>query len=85
MFFHIMCLVLSKLTISKVGKAEFGGIAKLICMAKVQNFFEISPDLPFTEFDFYELYRQTFATSELGKIRKRLPLGEMAEVQQHPG
>lgn len=52
---------------------------KLICMAKVQNFSEISPDLPFTEFDFYELYRRTFATSELGKIRKRLPLGEMAE------
>ena len=48
-------------------------------MAKVQNFSGISPDLPFTEFDFYELYRQTFATSELGKIRKRLPLGEMAE------
>lgn len=48
-------------------------------MAKVQNFSGISPDLPFTEFDFYELYRQTFATSELGKIRKRLPLREMAE------
>lgn len=48
-------------------------------MAKVQNFSGISPDLPFTEFDFYELYRRTFATSELGKIRKRLPLGEMAE------
>ena len=48
-------------------------------MAKVQNFSEISPDLPFTEFDFYELYRRTFETSELGKIRKRLPLGEMAE------
>ena len=48
-------------------------------MAKVQNFSGISPDLPFTEFDFYELYRRTFETSELGKIRKRLPLGEMAE------
>ena len=52
---------------------------KLICMAKVQNFSGISPDLPFTEFDFYELYRRTFETSELGKIRKRLPLREMAE------
>lgn len=52
---------------------------KLICMAKVQNFSEISPDLPFTEFDFYELYRRTFETSGLGKIRKRLPLREMAE------
>ena len=53
---------------------------KLICMAKVQNFSGISPDLPFTEFDFYELYRRTFATSELGKIRKRLSLREMAAV-----
>lgn len=25
------------------------------------------------------MYRRTFETSELGKIRKRLPLGEMAE------
>ena len=48
-------------------------------MANVQNFSGISPDLPFTEFDFYELYRRTFETSELGKIRKRLPLHEMAE------
>ena len=52
---------------------------KLICMVKVQNFSGISPDLPFTEFDFYELYRRTFATGEPGKIRERLPLGEMAE------
>ena len=45
---------------------------KLICMAKVQNFAEISPNLPFTEFDFYELYRQTFEHSELGRIRQKL-------------
>ena len=48
-------------------------------MAKVQNFSGISPNLPFTEFDFYDLYRKTFENSELGKIRKRLPLREMAE------
>ena len=48
-------------------------------MAKVQNFAGISPDLPFTEFDFYELYRQTFKHSELGRIRQKLPLHEMAE------
>ena len=52
---------------------------KLICMAKVQNLSGISPDLPFTEFDFYDLYRQTFEHSELGRIKKKLPLGEMAE------
>lgn len=48
-------------------------------MAKVRNFPGISPDLPFTEFDFYDLYRQTFEHSELGRIKKKLPLGEMAE------
>ena len=48
-------------------------------MAKVQNFAGISPNLPFTEYDFYDLYRQTFENSELGKIKATLPLREMAE------
>ena len=48
-------------------------------MAKVQNFSGITPDLPFTEYDFYDLYRQTFEKSELGRIRRKLPLHEMAE------
>ena len=48
-------------------------------MAKVQNFSEISPNLPFTEFDFYNLYRQTFDQSKLGRIKHKLPLHEMAE------
>ena len=52
---------------------------KLICMAKVQNFSGITPDLPFTEYDFYDLYRQTFEKSELGRIRRKLPLHDMAE------
>ena len=48
-------------------------------MVKVQNISEISPNLPITEFDFYDLYRKTFEHSELGKIRKKLPLREMAK------
>ena len=48
-------------------------------MAKVQNFSGITPDLPFTEYDFYDLYRQTFEKSELGRIGRKLPLHEMAE------
>jgi len=48
-------------------------------MAKVQNFAGISPNLPFTEYNFYDLYRQTFENSELGKIKANLPLREMAE------
>ena len=47
-------------------------------MSKVQNFAGISQSLPFTEFDFYELYRRTFENTELGRMRKILPLHEMA-------
>lgn len=52
---------------------------KLICMTKVQKLAEIAPNLPFSEFNFYDLYRQTFEQSELGKIKKLLPLHEMAK------
>ena len=48
-------------------------------MSKVQNFAEKAPNIPFTEFDFYELYRTTFENSELGRIKKLLPLRKMAE------
>ncbi|MCQ2564209.1 MAG: transposase [Mogibacterium sp.] len=48
-------------------------------MAKVQNFAEITPNLPFSEFNFYDLYRSTFENSELGRIKRLLPLNEMAE------
>lgn len=36
--------------------------------------------MPFTEFDFYESYRQTFEKTELGRMRKLLPLRQMAET-----
>ena len=48
-------------------------------MAKVQNFSGITPDLPFTEYDFYDLNRKTFENSELGRIKQKLPLQEMVE------
>ena len=48
-------------------------------MTKVQNFAEIAPNIPFSEFDFYELYRKTFENTELGRIKKLLPLHKMAE------
>ncbi len=51
----------------------------LICMAKVQNFSGITPDLPFTEYDFYDIYKRIFENSELGRIKQKLPLQEMAE------
>lgn len=47
-------------------------------MSKVRNFAEITPNLPFTEYDFYALYRVTFENTELGRMKKVLPLHEMA-------
>lgn len=48
-------------------------------MSKVQNLAEMSLNLPFTEFDFYDLYRATFERRGLGRIKRLLPLREMAE------
>ena len=47
-------------------------------MAKVQHFSGISKRIPFEGFDFYVLFRVTFETSELGRMKRLLPLHEMA-------
>ena len=48
-------------------------------MSKVRNFSEIAPNIAFPEFNFYELYYSTFEKSELGRIKKVLPLCETVE------
>ena len=60
-------------------KVHFGGIEHKVTMSKIQNFAEITPNLPFSEFNFYNLYRETFEKSELGRMKKILPLHEKAE------
>ena len=60
-------------------QAEYGGIAERQVMAKVQQLAEITPNLPLTEYDFYEFFRTTFETSELGKMKRLLPLRKMAD------
>jgi len=47
-------------------------------MTKVQNFSAISQNIPFTEFDFYDVFRMTFGNTELGRMKRMLPLHEMA-------
>ena len=51
-------------------------------MSKVRNFSEIAPNIAFPEFNFYELYYSTFEKIELGRIKKLLPLREMAEIER---
>jgi len=46
---------------------------------KLQKISDIRPTLGFTEFDFIEKYRASFATSELGRIYQKLPLKELAK------
>ena len=57
-------------------------------MAKVQHFSGISKRIPFEGFDFYDLFRVTFENSELGRMKRLLPLHEMAVnfglVGNHP-
>ena len=47
-------------------------------MAKVQHISGISKRIPFEGFDFYDLFRITFENSELGRMKRLLPLHEMA-------
>lgn len=47
-------------------------------MAKVQKISDLSPNIPFTEFNFYYFYNKSFDNSKLGRIKKLLPLHEMA-------
>ena len=42
-------------------------------MAKVRNLSDTQQQIAFTEHDFYQLYVETFKTSELGRIKSLLP------------
>ena len=47
-------------------------------MVKIQKISEIEPCLGFTEFDMLKKYRQSFATSELGRFHSQFPFSELA-------
>ena len=51
-------------------------------MVKIQKISEIEPSLGFTEFDILKKYRQSFATSELGRLHSLFPFSELAR-QMH--
>ena len=56
-------------------KSERNEVENLI--AKIRNLFDTQQLIAFTEFDFYQLYVETFKSSELGRIKFLLPLREM--------
>ena len=56
-----------------------GGNRKINLHTESTKFSEISPNIAFPEFNFYELYHSTFEKRELGRIKKLLSLREMAE------
>ena len=45
---------------------------------KIQKISDITPTLPFTEFNILQAYRDSFVKSELGRIHSQLPLKELA-------
>lgn len=47
-------------------------------MAKVQHISGITKRIPFEDLDFYDLFRITFENSELGRMKRLLPLHDMA-------
>ena len=49
------------------------------CRRKAKIGGKITPNLPFTEYNFYEEFRGSFEKTELGRMKKILPLREMAE------
>ena len=51
-------------------------------MVKIQKISEIEPCLGFTEFDMLKKYRQSFVTSELGRLHSLFPFSELAR-QMH--
>ena len=48
-------------------------------MVKIQKISEIEPCLVFNKFDMLKKYRQSFATSELGRHHALFPFSELAK------
>ena len=65
-------------------RAYSGVILKKNLYVKLRKISDITATLPFTEFDFMQKYRESFAVSELGRIHAQLPLKELAEkIRMH--
>ena len=80
--------MIRKITPNHPQKVTNWGNHKSDTMAKVQHFSGISKGIPVEGVDVYDLFRGTFENSELGRMRRLLPLHEMAVnfglVSNHP-
>lgn len=56
----------------------YSGVNLKKSAVKLQKIREIHLTLPLTEFDFLQKYRESFVSSEFGRIYAQLPLKEMA-------
>ena len=48
-------------------------------MAKIQKISQLQPTLGFTEFDIYSNYRESFHSSELGKLYQAFPFSDLCK------
>lgn len=57
-------------------------------MTNIQNLSDIQPEIAFTEYYFYMNYEKSFEQTELGRIKKLLPLRKIAInfglIEEHP-
>ena len=58
----------------------YSGVNSFQQTMKLQQFFDISPTIAFTEFYILQKYRESFKISELGRICSLLPIKELAKV-----
>ena len=66
-----------KIPPTTVGKCKSGEL-QINCDGKSTTYFWNNQRLPFEDLDFYDLFRITFENSELGRMKRLLPLHEMA-------
>lgn len=48
-------------------------------MSKIQKLSDLQPQIPFSEFDFYKRYEQSFYAGELGQLFRAIPFSSLAD------
>lgn len=64
---------MAKIVQTSAMKACFQMAECSLSYTKIQNLSEISPEIRFTEYDFYDFYTKTFRMTELGRMHSLIP------------